>query len=131
LGGNRRFGFSSWQPGAPIPASGLWLLIGLAPAWSVYDLELMDNIIDRKRGKGQKLVDHKGSVQIGVFDVAGLHAPSDVEQYIPGLKGFFHTPVVGLWSDGQLLEMGQVAPARELIRRTLVHCSLTPTKHQP
>jgi hypothetical protein len=105
-------GIGHWKPGGPIPASGLWLLIGLAPSWSPYDLELVDSIVE-------KVTDPKGPVQVGFFDVSDVHDQAEIDLYIPGLKKFYQTPVVGLWKDGQLMESGEGFRARQIILRAL------------
>jgi hypothetical protein len=107
-----QMGIGHWKPGGPIPASGPWLLIGLAPSWSTYDLELMDSIVE-------KVTDPKGPIQVGFFDVSDVHDQADIDLYIPGLKKFDQTPVVGVWKDGQLLESGEGFRARQIIRRAL------------
>jgi hypothetical protein len=96
-----------WKPGVPIPTSGFWLLIGLAPSWSTYDLELVDSIVE-------KVTDPKRPVQVGFFDVSDLHNQADIDLYIPGLKKFYQTPVVGLWKDGQLMESENGERARRI-----------------
>jgi hypothetical protein len=105
-------GIGCWQSGGPVPTSGLWLLIGLAPSWSVYDLELVDSIVE-------KVTDPERHVQVGFFDVSGVQDQADIDSYIPGLKKFYQTPVVGLWKDGQLMESGEGERARQIIRRAL------------
>src|SRR5579863_9107706 len=71
-----RTGISRWQPGGPIPVSGPWLLIGLAPSWSTYDLELVDSIVE-------EVTDPKRHLQVSFFDVSALHKQADIERYIP------------------------------------------------
>jgi hypothetical protein len=107
-----QMGIGHWKPGGPIPASGLWLLIGVAPSWSTYDLELVDSIVE-------KVTDPERHVQVGFFDVSGVQDQADIDSYIPGLKKFYQTPVVGLWKDGQLMESGEGERARQIIRRAL------------
>ena len=92
--------------------SGPWLLIGLAPSWSTYDLELVDSILE-------EVTDPKRHLQVNFFDVSVLHKQADIEQYIPELKRFYQTPVVGLWRDGKLMEFGEGERARQIVRRML------------
>jgi hypothetical protein len=92
--------------------SGPWLLIGLAPSRSTYDLELVDSMVE-------EVTDPKRHLQVNFFDVSALHKQADIEQYIPELKRFYQTPVVGLWRDGQLMEFGEGERARQIIRRML------------
>ena len=107
-----RKGISPWQSGGPIPPSGLWLLIGLAPSWSIYDLELVDGILD-------EVTDPMRDSQVSFFDVSCLHKQDDIDLYITGLKKFYQTPLVGLWKDGLLTESGGGERARQIIHRTL------------
>jgi hypothetical protein len=107
-----QMGIGHWKPGGPIPASGLWLLIGVAPSWSTYDLELVDSIVE-------KVTDPKRHLQVGFFDVSVIGKEADIDLYIPGLKRFIQTPAVGFWKDGQLMESGEGFRARQIIRRAL------------
>lgn len=107
-----RAGIRRWQPGQAVPASGTWLLIGLAPSWSMRDLELMDTIV-------ANVTDPKRLLQVSFFDVSAPHGQADVGLYVPALKKFYQTPVVGFWRDGKLLEYGDGARARRIVHRVL------------
>jgi hypothetical protein len=107
----KRVGMSRWSPGQPVPQSGAWLLIGLAPSWSTYDLDLVDQLIDT--------ISRTKTAQTSFFDVDDICKSADINLYIPGLHKFYQTPVVGLWEDGQLIESAEGAKGRELIRRSL------------
>jgi hypothetical protein len=99
-------GLQLWSPGSPIPEEGTWLLIGVA-TWSLSDMKLLDRVSQANGWAGR----------VGVFNVAGCSAPSAFEQYIPGIGPVFHTPVVGLWSDGKLKEKASGKAGRDLVGR--------------
>jgi|SRR4051812_24058167 hypothetical protein len=85
-----------WKPGDPIPARGLRLLFGTA-TWSGYDMHLLD-VIDQ--ALAEKAHD---APTVEVFNAGNLTSVEDFEKYIPGLEAH-HTPVLGIWQDGRLVE---------------------------
>jgi hypothetical protein len=98
-----------WRPGDPIPANGLRVLIGIA-TWSEYDLHLLDVANDA-------LADQNGSgPHVDVFSIDRL-SPGDFDKYVPGLAAVHHTPIVGIWQDGSLLEKAAGFDGRELAAR--------------
>ncbi len=102
-----------WAPGDPIPDQGARLLIGVA-MWSGYDLNLLDVI------EAAPLVPGR----IDVFDVDTVRPdPTDLRQYIPGFVVDSHTPFVGLWLYGRLVESASGYAARQLVTRV---CHLDP-----
>jgi hypothetical protein len=85
-----------WKPGEPIPNRGTRLLFGTA-TWSGYDTHLLD-VID------QALADRDDDQPIvQVFNAGILTTFEDFEKFIPGLEAH-HTPVLGIWQDGKLVE---------------------------
>jgi len=85
-----------WKPGEPIPDRGARILFGTA-TWSGYDMHLLD-ILD------QALAEQSDDAPtIEVFNAGILTAIQDFERYIPGLEAH-HTPVLGIWKDGRLVE---------------------------
>ena len=54
-----------------------------------------------------------------LFDTLDCRTPADVEQYFPGIGAVSHTPIVGLWVDGELVENAFGYDGRVLIYRTL------------
>ena len=85
-----------WKPGDPIPAHGLRLLFGTA-TWSGYDMHLLD-VIDKT------LSEQGGDAPIvEVFNAGNLTTVEEFEKYIPGLEAH-HTPVLGIWQGGRLIE---------------------------
>jgi hypothetical protein len=99
--------FRLWSPGSPIPAQGKRLLIGVA-TWSAYDMKLLDAVAPAL----QRL---PGNLTVEVFNVADCSSPEAFDQYVPGIGRVFHTPVVGLWSDGQLVDKATGRMGRELV----------------
>jgi hypothetical protein len=72
------------------------MLFGTA-TWSGYDMHLLD-VID------QALADRGGDLpMVEVFNAGILTTIDDFEKYIPGLEAH-HTPVLGIWEDGRLVE---------------------------
>jgi hypothetical protein len=85
-----------WKPGDPIPRHGTWILFGVA-MWSQYDLHLLD-VIDGA------IAERSDDVPtVAVFNAGILADVREFESYIPGLEAH-HTPVLGIWQDGQLVE---------------------------
>ena len=99
-----------WSPGQPTSQTGRRILIGIA-TWSGYDLALLDLIEDAIHAP----------IRIDVFDTEVCRTPPDLERYIPGLDPGPQTPFVGLWENGQLVEMAAGFPGRQLAARV---CSL-------
>jgi hypothetical protein len=85
-----------WKPGDPIPDRGTRVLFGVA-MWSQYDLHLLDVI-------NQALAERDDNdLTVDVFNAGILTTLEDFENYIPGLEAH-HTPVLGIWQDGKLIE---------------------------
>jgi hypothetical protein len=88
--------FRLWKPGDPIPARGTWTLFGVA-MWSQYDMHLLDVI-------NQALAEQGDNVpNVEVFNAGILTSTEEFERYIPRLEAH-HTPVLGIWQDGRLVE---------------------------
>jgi len=99
--------FRLWSPGNPIPAKGKRLLIGVA-TWSAYDMKLLDAV-------SQALQRPVLDLTVEVFNVADCSSPEAFDQYVPGIGRVFQTPVVGLWSDGNLVDKATGRAGRELV----------------
>jgi hypothetical protein len=99
-----------WSPGDPIPRQGNRLLIGVA-TWSASDMRLLDAI-------AQALHERAPALAVDVFNVAECRAPADFDRYVPGIGAVLQTPVVGLWSEGRLVEKASGFAGRELAART-------------
>jgi hypothetical protein len=85
----------------------LRLLVGIAPSYSLSDVDLIGHIL----ASGPFIRD----IEIELFDVAEIREAHEVEDYIPGLDSFYHTPLVGVWHNGVLLERAEGFAARKLI----------------
>jgi hypothetical protein len=101
--------FRLWSPGNPISARGKRLLIGVA-TWSAYDMKLLDAV-------SQALQRPPSGLTVEVFNVADCSSPEAFDRYVPGIGRVFHTPVVGLWSDGKLVDKATGRAGRELVAR--------------
>jgi len=71
-------------------------------------MHLLDDLIERSMNRTD-LGD-----EIEVFDLANSSTP-DLNKYVPGLGNVHHTPVVGIWENGVLVERASGARARDLI----------------
>lgn len=99
-----------WAPGNPIDAEGARLLIGVA-TWSAQDMRWLDAL------SGWANL-YPSGVIIDVFNVAECESPLEFARYIPGgIANVFHTPVVGLWFGGHLVEKATGKVGREVVRR--------------
>ncbi|HKI37888.1 MAG TPA: hypothetical protein VKA46_38900 [Gemmataceae bacterium] len=99
-----------WRPGDPIIGRGSRLLVGVA-TWSGYDMRLLDVLAESLRGGGasQPLVE--------VFNTAECLRRRDFKKYVPRNHPVFHTPLVGIWQDGELIWSGEGHEAREEVAR--------------
>jgi hypothetical protein len=103
--------FRLWSPGNPIPETGKRLLIGVA-TWSAHDMKLLDAL-------AQALQRLPPDLTVEVFNVAGCSSAEAFDRYVPGIGKVFHTPVVGLWSEGRLVEQATGRAGRELAARVV------------
>lgn len=94
-----------WRPDEPIPPAGRRLLVGVA-TWSAADMALLDELA---------LCRHPSDLAIDVFNVADVRSAGEFHRYVPGLSEVFHTPVVGLWSDGHLVAKASGKAGRDLV----------------
>jgi hypothetical protein len=109
-----------WRPGDPIPGTGDRLLIGIA-TWSARDLSLLDTL-------SAAVAQQNTGLLIDVFNVADCPSQAAFDRYIPGVGPVFHTPVVGFWSGGRLLEKASGKAGRDLAARVV---GLHATDSQP
>jgi hypothetical protein len=103
--------FGLWRPDDPIPASGRRLLLGVA-TWSVHDMELLDELARVLQAGCQSII-------VDVFNVVHCSSPADLERFTPGVGKVFHTPVVGLWVDGELKATAAGKAGRDLLARSV------------
>jgi hypothetical protein len=95
-------------PGSPIPLAGTYVVIGVAAGYSPPDLELLDKIVEQVADR------HADTVEF--FDVSLLTSSDDLQLYIPGALPHYQTPIVALWTDGQLKLQLDGKSAREFLR---------------
>lgn len=100
--------FNLWKPGDPISDLGTRWLIGVA-VWSGYDWDLLNQL------DGHLLISQCDDV-FDVFDIdAAFTAHGSFEKHISDLGKIFHTPLVGLWEDGALINKGSGYAGRKLV----------------
>jgi hypothetical protein len=101
-----------WHPGDAIPRAEKRLLIGVA-TWSAHDMKLLDAVAAALQAPHPPLT-------VDVFNVADCPTADSFKEYIPGIDGIYQTPIVGLWSDGQLVEKATGFAGRELIAKAAI-----------
>jgi hypothetical protein len=101
--------FRLWEPGDPIPQDGNFILLGVA-TWSGYDMQLLDTLQEAMSRPGDYPV-------VALFNAGILTSMDEFYKYIPGVPEVFHTPVVGIWRDGVLIERAEGYDARDLVAR--------------
>lgn len=99
--------FHLWKPGDEIVTSGDRLLIGVSIACR-YDLRLLD-LLDANHNVGGLLHTH-----IDVFDWEEITL-QNMAEYIPFSEMPLGGPLVGLWTDGQLVSTAWGYQGRKLI----------------
>jgi len=85
------------DPSTPIPRSGRHFIIGIA-SYAREELRLLDeldHVLEKPTPE---------TLNIEVFDVLNCKQMSDFERFIPGIDGVYHTPVIGVISDGKLID---------------------------
>ena len=100
-----------WWPIDATPiGSGNRLLIGVA-VWSGYDLRMLDLLDEAIRsGRG-------ADITVGVFDIDRCSSREQLERLLPGIGTVHHSPVVGYWSAGKLMEVASGFVGRQLVAR--------------
>lgn len=99
-----------WNLGDTISSPGARVLIGVA-TWSGYDMRLLD-VIAAALARNST-----AAPVVEVFNVADCRQLADFRKYVPGLRHVEHTPVVGVWRDGQMEQSKEGYEARELAAR--------------
>jgi hypothetical protein len=100
-----------WQEGMAVCSGAPRILVGLAPSYSDLDLDLADLLIAR--------APRHPEVHIDVFDVLEVRDADDLENYIPGIGKVHHTPIVGVWRNGNVVQTGAGFAGRKLILSVL------------
>jgi hypothetical protein len=85
------------SPGQSIPGTGRHFILGVA-TYSVAELELLDNLEDFL------VKAEPGAIDVQVFDVLACKTMGDFAAFIPGIDAVYRTPVIGVISDGKLID---------------------------
>ena len=83
-------------PSVPIPQLGRLFIIGVA-SYASDELSLLDEL------EGA-LEDSQLNADTEVFDILDCQDMGDFARFIPGVNGVYRTPVVGVVSDGRLVD---------------------------
>jgi hypothetical protein len=99
-----------WHVGDDFGDEGVRLLIGVA-TWSGYDMRLLDVIAAALAHAPKR------APSVDVFNIADCRQLHDLRSHVPKLRQVFHTPIVGVWREGQLVESREGYEARDLVAR--------------
>jgi hypothetical protein len=99
-----------WSPGGALPEHARFLLVGVA-VWSGYDMNLLDHLDSAVTAGIQS------DTTVYVFDADWATSPEDFESLMPGISFVHHTPVVGYWTDGKLIETACGFQGQEFVAR--------------
>jgi hypothetical protein len=99
-----------WSPGGALPEDARFLLVGVA-VWSGYDMNLLDHL------DGAVTAGTRPDTTAYVFDADWAASPEDFEALMPGIGFVHHTPVVGYWVDGKLIEKACGFQGRQVVAR--------------
>lgn len=99
-----------WTPGQPRPDDDRVLLVGVA-VWSGYDLNLLEHL-NAAVASGSR-----PDVRVYVFDTDSVRSAEDFERIVPGIGSVHHTPVVGFWMHGELVEKACGYHGRQIVAR--------------
>jgi hypothetical protein len=105
-------GMRHWQEES-IPEGGNRLVVGVTTA-SRPDMQLLDLLRDTLPQLQQ------GGIQPEIFNVLNFQTLAEFEKRIPGLGMVYHTPVVGIWKNGELVARASGFEARQLLTKYLV-----------
>lgn len=84
-----------WRKGEAIPSSGRRLLVGLAPSYSMPDLEFAEALRELLRRTRSNTV-------VEFFDILDVETMADMQSYIPRMGKVYRTPVDGRLECGKL-----------------------------
>lgn len=91
--------FARWfylrKPDTYVPDQGLELILGVA-TYSLYDLRLLDEIVEAQRGGVFR------PRRVGVFDILECKKMTDVHRYLPSVDAIASTPVLATYSSGRI-----------------------------
>ena len=113
-----------WAPDMALPGDARFLLVGVA-VWSGYDMNTLDHL-DRAVANGTR-----PDTAVYVFDADAVPSMEAFEILMPGIGFVHHTPAVGHWENGTLVEKACGFHARQLLARLfdiderLLHARIT------
>jgi hypothetical protein len=99
---------SMWDPQRAAPQSGRLILIGLAP-YALLDLRLLGALTERLAHVNAR------EQRLEVFDILECKNMDDLEKRIPDIGKVYHSPILGIWDDGALVQRASGAQARDLM----------------
>lgn len=99
-----------WSTGGALPEDPRFLLLGVA-VWCGYDMNLLDHL------NSAVTTGIRSDTPVYVFDADWATSPEDFESLMPGIGFVHHTPVVGDWADGKLIEKACGFQGRKLVAR--------------
>ena len=85
------------KAGEPLPVSGRLFIIGIA-SYAPAELKLLDQLEDVLSRAAPKMID------VEVFDVLSCKEKGDFGGFIPGINGVYRTPILGVISNGTLID---------------------------
>ena len=103
-------GLRWWTSNDDIPSVGPRFVVGVA-IWSGYDMELMDALEEAAATLQEQ------NIPVEIFDMDSWLKAGDLNKYVPGIDEaiIFHSPLVGVWRNGELTEKAEGYKARELV----------------
>jgi hypothetical protein len=112
-----------WKPGNSIHTPGVRFLIGVA-VWNYLDMRLLDALHEKFSVK-------LTAVCVDIFDIDECLRLECLEEYIPRIGKFHHTPILGIWENGKQISQASGWAAREKITKHFGidhHSLITPPK---
>jgi hypothetical protein len=94
-----------WSPDQALPTDSRFLLVGVA-VWSGYDMNLLDHL---------NRAASASDTPVYVFDADSIENADQLETILPGIGVVHHTPIVGYWEDGHLVEKAVGFHARQIV----------------
>ncbi len=85
------------------------IVMGVAE-YSGDDLQMLDSVCAAASAIG---------VVLEVFLITDCKSQAEIEEYVPGVRTVFHSPVVGIWKAGSLTESSSGHAGRVLLRKEL------------
>ncbi len=69
--------------------------------YSLSDLMILDDVLERSRNSSQNR-----NIWVEIFDILTCKSMQDVETLLPGPTPAYGTPMVGVWTKGELIQKG-------------------------